>query len=184
MSKRTNKIYLVRVVKSAYMNVEADSPEEAMKIADAYADRHITDEDFIDSDLSVASCDSIPGEVTDCDKDDKIFTADGVFNAKEYWEKCRNKFRKTEGAEGPAMTRNQLFLLRPGCIVTMSDGIGYKYLETRRHMVCLQQPAGIEFSGCKPKNRDTTPFWMDYHNIKLISHDSDPFANEWLNNYQ
>lgn len=63
------------------------------------------------------------------------------------------------------MTRTQLHRLRPGDIVTMSDGNDYEYIETRRHMVCLKPLPEIVYSGCTPKNRDITPFWMDYRNI-------------------
>lgn len=63
------------------------------------------------------------------------------------------------------MTRIQLHRLRPGDIVTMSDGNEYEYIETRRHMVCLKPLMKIVYLNCEPQNSDTTPFWMDYRNI-------------------
>ena len=63
------------------------------------------------------------------------------------------------------MTRIQLHRLRPGDIVTMSDGNEYEYIETRRHMVCLKPLKKIVYLNGKPQNSDTTPFWMDYRNI-------------------
>lgn len=84
MSKRTNKIYNVQVAQYAWMAVEADSPEEAMKLASRFTDEHITDEDFEDSEVSVAACETYYGDIDDYDSDERIFTADGVMSNKEY----------------------------------------------------------------------------------------------------
>ena len=88
MSKRTNKIFNVRVVqyawKSAWMAVEADSPSEAMELAKKYTDEYITEKDFEYSKVDVNACESYPSEIDDYEDKDRIFTADGVKSVKEY----------------------------------------------------------------------------------------------------
>ena len=85
MSKRTNKIFNVQVVKYAWMAVEADSPGEAMELAKKYTDEYITDKDFEDSEVEVNACESYPSEIDDYDDGkQKIFTADKVITVSEY----------------------------------------------------------------------------------------------------
>ena len=84
MSKRTNQIYNVQVVKYAWMAVEADGPEEAMKLAKKFKDEYITDRDFDESEVSVNACESYPSEIDDYEGNDRIFTVDGMKKAKEY----------------------------------------------------------------------------------------------------
>ncbi len=86
MSKRTNKIFNVQVAQYAWMPVEADSPEEAMKLASRFTNEHITAEDFEDSEVSVVACETYPSGIDDYDSDERIFTADGVMTHKKYRE--------------------------------------------------------------------------------------------------
>lgn len=86
MSKRTNKIFNVQVAQYVWMPVEADSPEEAMKLASRFTDEYITPEDFEDSEVSVAACETYPSGIDDYESDERIFTADGVMTNKKYRE--------------------------------------------------------------------------------------------------
>lgn len=84
--KRTNNLYNVQVARYAWIAVEADSPQEAMKLASRFTDEYITDEDFEDSEVSVAACETYYGGTYDYDSDERIFTADGVMSNKQYRE--------------------------------------------------------------------------------------------------
>lgn len=86
MSKRTNKIYNVQVAQYAWMAVEADSPKEAILLASRFADEHITDEDFEDSDVSVVACENYASNTDDYELGERIFTVDGVMSNKKYRE--------------------------------------------------------------------------------------------------
>lgn len=82
MSKRTNKIYRVQLAKYAWINVEAHSPDEAMKIAENADLGNDIDDDFEDSDISVHSSESYG---VDPDEDmTVIFTKDGEMTYDEY----------------------------------------------------------------------------------------------------
>ena len=65
---------------------DADSPEEAMKLASCFTDEHITAEDFEDSEVSVVACETYPSDIDDYESDERIFTADGVMTHKKYRE--------------------------------------------------------------------------------------------------
>ncbi len=84
MSKRTNKIYNVRVATYASMAVEAESPEEAMKLAERYKDEYLTEEDFEDSEISVHSCETYSSTIDYFEGDENIFCEDTVITAHEY----------------------------------------------------------------------------------------------------
>lgn len=83
MSKRTDKIYCVTVVKYANM---ADSPQEAMEIAKKYTDEYITDEDFEDSEVDVYQSDSYASNADWFDEAKYIFTKDGAVSYDQYVE--------------------------------------------------------------------------------------------------
>ena len=79
---RTNNIYEVTVIKTTYIHVEADSPEQAMDLAN----KHIYDYLFDDLDFDgpeVDSCETRATEVDDNMQD--ILTSDGrILSADEY----------------------------------------------------------------------------------------------------
>ena len=79
---RTNNIYEVTVIKTAYIHVEADSPEQALDLANKHIDDYMLD----DSDFwgpEVDSCDTTATEVDDDMQD--ILTTDGrILSADEY----------------------------------------------------------------------------------------------------
>ena len=79
---RTNNIYEVSVIKTTYIHVEADSPEQALDLAN----KHIYDFLFDDldfDDLQVDSCETTATEVNDDMQD--ILTSDGrILTADEY----------------------------------------------------------------------------------------------------
>lgn len=83
--KRTNNLYHVQVVKCAWISVEADSPSEAMRIAEEYIDDCITDEDFDDSEIEVGGCESYSHGI-DGDYSERIFCEDCVLDADKYAE--------------------------------------------------------------------------------------------------
>lgn len=78
----TNNIYCVTLAKYAHIYVEAESPEEAMKIAEKWTDE-VDDEEFEDSEVGVDSCDAYSEEAYDIDRD-TIYTADEVIDVGEY----------------------------------------------------------------------------------------------------
>ena len=89
MSKRTNKIFNVAVATYANMAVEAESPQEAMEIAEKYKDEYLTEEDFEDSEIEVESCETYPTTIDYYETGDKIFCKDGVIDVFEYHEKLK-----------------------------------------------------------------------------------------------
>lgn len=89
MSNRTNKIFNVTVATYANMAVEAESPQEAMEIAEKYKDEYLTEEDFEDSDIEVDSCETYSRTIDDYETGDKIFCKDGVIDVFEYYEKLK-----------------------------------------------------------------------------------------------
>ena len=79
---RTNNIYEVTVIKTAYIHVEADSPEQALELAN----KHIYDFLIDDSDFygpEVDCCDNVATEVDEAM--DEILTSDGrIITPDEY----------------------------------------------------------------------------------------------------
>lgn len=79
---RTNNIYEVTVKRAAFIHVEADSPEQAMELAN----KHIDDYMFYDHEFDepeVDCCDNVPTEVDDDWND--ILTSDGrIITPEEY----------------------------------------------------------------------------------------------------
>ena len=71
--KRTNELYNVQLARYAWIAVEAESPQEAMKIA-----READLEEYIDDEMYLKD-------------DDYILTADGAITAKEYEEQLENE---------------------------------------------------------------------------------------------
>ena len=71
MSKRTNSIFAVTIARFANVYVEAETPEEAMKVVeedlDKIYDEYMSDIDdqFEDSSMEVHSCDAYPEEAED-----------------------------------------------------------------------------------------------------------------------
>jgi hypothetical protein len=85
----TNNIYGVTLKRCAYIYVEAESPEEAMKIAEKWTDE-VDDRDFEDSDVEVDCCDSYPDEA-DADYMDTIFTQDEAIDVDEYIDRYESQ---------------------------------------------------------------------------------------------
>ena len=80
----TNNIYCVTLKRCACIYVEAESPKEAMKIAENWKD-DIDDGEFEDSDVEVDSCESHPDKA-DSDYMDTIYTKNEAFDADDYIE--------------------------------------------------------------------------------------------------
>lgn len=78
----TNNIYCVTLAKYTNIYVEAESPEEAMKIAEGWTDE-VDDEEFEDSDVKVDSCDDYADEA-DSDYMETIYTKDEAIDVDEY----------------------------------------------------------------------------------------------------
>ena len=80
---RTNNIYEVSVIKTAYIYVEADSPEQALELANKHIyDFLIDDSDFDGPDVD--SCETTATEVDGAYMQD-ILTTDGrILTAEEY----------------------------------------------------------------------------------------------------
>ena len=79
--KRTDNIYAVRVAKYATMYVEADSTEEAFKLAKEKCDE-LSDSDFLDSENEVDTCDAYSTEAVEYMED--IWTKDGKMSYDDY----------------------------------------------------------------------------------------------------
>ena len=114
----TNNIYCVTVKRCASIYMEADSPKEAMKIAERWTGE-VDDRDFEDSDVEVDMCDSYPGDA-DADYMETIYTKDEAIDVYEYIDRYENQQSKLEGKEawqlgGWDMT-NQLELPLEGCV--------------------------------------------------------------------
>ena len=89
MAKRSNSIVAVTIAQYATMYVEADSPEEAAKIAKEHMEEYITDEDFEDSDIQV---DSYETYTTECeDWMDKIWADGEVKSYDEYMDELEDE---------------------------------------------------------------------------------------------
>ena len=79
---RTNNIYEVSVIKTAYIYVEADSPEQALELAN----KHIYDFLIDDTDFDGPEVDSCETTATEVDDDmQDILTTDGrILTPDEY----------------------------------------------------------------------------------------------------
>lgn len=85
--KRTNKLYGVLVARYAWIYVEADSPQEAMKMAgNADLASLIPDEEFEESEIEVHSCNDYSEKIDEAflEDDEYIITVDGNMTAKTY----------------------------------------------------------------------------------------------------
>lgn len=85
--KRTNKLYGVTVAQYAWIYVEADSPQEAMKIAgNADLEELIPDSAFEESEIGVDSCNTYSEEIDGLylEDEEKIITSDGNMTVEEY----------------------------------------------------------------------------------------------------
>lgn len=89
MSKRTNKIFNVTVATYANMAVEAESPQEAMEIAEKYKDEYLTEEDFEDSEIEVESCETYSSTIDDYEEEETIYCKDGVIEARDYYSQLK-----------------------------------------------------------------------------------------------
>lgn len=85
----TNNIYGVSLKRIANIYVEAESPEEAMKIAEKWTDA-VDDRDFEDSDVEVDCCDSYPDEA-DANYMDTIYTKDESIDVDEYIDRYESQ---------------------------------------------------------------------------------------------
>ena len=103
----TNNIYCVTLKKVANIYVDADSPEEAMKIAIRWTDS-VDDDEFEDSEVEVDCCDSYPDEATDSYME-TIYTQDEALEVDEYIERYESQDPEEVARGGWDMT-NQLEL--------------------------------------------------------------------------
>lgn len=78
----TNNIYGVTVKRCAWIYVEANSPEEAMKIAEHWTDE-VDDEEFEDSEVEVDSCDAYASDA-DSTYMSTIYTKDEAIDVSDY----------------------------------------------------------------------------------------------------
>lgn len=67
------------------MAVEAESPQEAIEIAEKYKDEYLICEDFEDSEIEVESCETYSRTIDDYEDDENIFCEDGVIEARDYY---------------------------------------------------------------------------------------------------
>lgn len=93
----TNNIYCVTVKRCASIYIEADSPKEAMNIAEKWKD-NIDDSEFEDSDINVDSCDSYADEA-DTDYMETIYTKDEAIGVDEYIDRYETQQAELEGKE-------------------------------------------------------------------------------------
>lgn len=107
----TNNIYCVTMAKYANIYVEAESPEEAMKIAEGWKD-DVDDEEFEDSDVEVDSCDGYADEA-DYDYMETIYTKDEAIGIYEYIDRYEAQDPEKVARGGWDMT-NQLELQLEG----------------------------------------------------------------------
>lgn len=78
----TNNIYCVTLAKYANIYVEAESPEEAMEIAEKWTDE-VDDEEFDDSEVEVDSCEAYSSDA-DSTYMSTIYTKDEAIDASDY----------------------------------------------------------------------------------------------------
>ena len=89
----TNRIYGVTLKRCAYIYVEAESPQEAMKIAEHWTDE-VDDEEFEGSEVGVDSCESY---ADDADPDmGTIYTADEAIDVDDYIERYESQDTELE----------------------------------------------------------------------------------------
>ena len=103
----TNNIYCVTLKKVANIYVDADSPEEAMKIANLWTDS-VDDDEFEDSEVEVDCCDSYPDEA-DANYMETIYRADEAIKVDDYIERYESQDPEEVARGGWDMT-NQLEL--------------------------------------------------------------------------
>ena len=78
----TNNIFCVTLAKYAHIYVEAESPQEAMKIAEKWTDE-VDDEEFEDSEVGVVSCESYSSDA-DSTYMSTIYTKDEAIDVSDY----------------------------------------------------------------------------------------------------
>lgn len=103
----TNNIYCVTVKRCAGIFIEAESPQEAMKIAEGWTDK-LDDRDFEDSDVEVDSCNVYSEEAYNIDGD-TIYTKDEAIDVDEYIDRYEAQDPEEVARGGWDMT-NQLEL--------------------------------------------------------------------------
>lgn len=103
----TNNIYCVTLKRCACIYVEAESPKEAMQIAEKWTDK-VDDADFEDSDVKVNSCDRYADEA-DSDYMNTIYTSDEAIDVNEYIDRYEAQDPEEVARGGWDMT-NQLEL--------------------------------------------------------------------------
>ena len=85
----TNNVYCVSLKRMACIYVEADSPEEAMKIAEKWKDE-VDEDEFEDSEVEVDCCNSYPDEV-DSAYMETIYTNDEAIDVDDYIDRYENQ---------------------------------------------------------------------------------------------
>ena len=85
----TNQVYCVSLKRIANIYVEAESPEEAMKIAGRWTDE-LDDEEFEDSEVEVDCCDAYPDEA-DSAYMETIYTQDEAIDVDEYIDRYESQ---------------------------------------------------------------------------------------------
>jgi len=80
------KVFHVTVVKYAWIYCEAETPAEAMKVAEKWKDQ-VDDDDFDDDIIGVDNCDTYATDLEDIDKDEVIYTAKEAMDYDDYVEK-------------------------------------------------------------------------------------------------
>ena len=103
----TNNIYCVTLAKYANIYVEAESPEEAMKIAEHWTDE-VDDEEFEDSEVGVDSCEAYSHEASKSYME-TIYTKDEAMDVDEYIDRYEAQDPEEVARGGWDMT-NQLEL--------------------------------------------------------------------------
>lgn len=104
----TNQIYCVTLKRCACIYVEADSSEEAMKLAEKWKDSIDNDDDFEDSDVEVDCCDANPDQA-DALYMETIYTKDEAMDVDDYIERYESQDPEEVQRGGWDMT-NQLEL--------------------------------------------------------------------------
>lgn len=104
----TNNIYCVTLKRCACIYVEADSSEEAMKLAEKWKDSIDNDDDFEDSDVEVDCCDANPDEANEAYME-TIYTQDEAIDVNEYIDRYEAQDPEEVARGGWDMT-NQLEL--------------------------------------------------------------------------
>ena len=103
----TNKVFCVTLKRCACIYVEAESPEEAMKIAEHWTDE-VDDEEFEDSEVGVDSCEAYSHEASESYME-TIYTKDEAMDVDDYIERYESQDPEEVQRGGWDMT-NQLEL--------------------------------------------------------------------------